>query len=401
MYLQRHNDLSKSGRGRPPLPEVFKTAKSDGLPRSDKTQRPVQSPGTKSPHRARMGCGVGAISGGKPMFVGIDVSKAQLDVALRPGDENFSVANNPCGIGSLVKRLKQLQVTLIVLEASGGYEVAVASELATAALPVAVLNPRQVRDFARATGRLAKTDAIDAQVLAQFADLIRPPVRQVSDAQSRELMALVARRRQIVEMLTAESNRRGHVPGCVSRAITAHIRWLRKQLAEFDTTLEEAIRRSPLWCEKAKLLRSVPAVGSVTVTTLLAHLPELGTLGRRQIAALVGVAPFNHDSGKMRGTRAIWGGRAQVRAVLYMCTLVATRRNPVLRAFYLRLRAAGKKPKIALIACMRKLLVMLNAVVRHQTTWNPQLGTVQSDLPSPFSAASGGAVITAGTVGTA
>jgi transposase len=275
----------------------------------------------QSPHRARMGCGVGAISGGKPMFVGIDVSKARLDVALRPGHESFSVANNPRDIASLVKRLKQLHVSLIVLEASGGYEVAVASELAAAALPVAVLNPRQVRDFARATGRLAKTDAIDAQVLAQFADLIRPPVRQVSDAQSRELMALVARRRQIVEMLTAESNRCGHVPGCVSRAITAHIRWLRKQLAEFDATLEEAIRHSPLWCEKARLLRSVPAVGSVTATTLLAHLPELGALGRRQIAALVGVAPFSRDSGKMRGTRAIWGGRAQVRAVCSTCVL--------------------------------------------------------------------------------
>ena len=263
-----------------------------------------------------------------------------------------------------------------------------------------MLNPRQVRDFARATGRLAKTDAIDAQVLAQFADLIRPPARQVPDAQSRELMALVARRRQVVEMLTAESNRRGHIPGCVSRAIAAHIRWLRKQLAEFDAILEEAIRRSPRWSEKARLLRSVPAVGSVTVTTLLAHLPELGTLGRRQIAALVGVAPFNRDSGKMRGTRAIWGGRAQVRAVLYMCTLVATRRNPVLRTFYLRLRAAGKKPKIALTACMRKLLIMLNAVVRHQTTWNPHLGEVPSDPLSPFSAARGAAVIVADAVGT-
>jgi transposase len=263
------------------------------------------------------------------------------------------------------------------------------------------VNPRQVRDFARATGRLAKTDAIDARVLAQFADLIRPPARPVSDAQSRELTALVARRRQLVEMLTAESNRRGHMPGCVSRAIAANIRWLRKQLAEFDTLLEEAIRRSPLWCEKANLLRSVPAVGNVTITTLLAHLPELGTLGRRQIAALVGVAPFNRDSGKMRGTRAIWGGRAQVRAVLYMCTLVATRRNPVVRAFYLRLRAAGKKPKIALTACMRKLLIILNALVRHQTAWNPALCSVPSDLPSPFSAASGVAVITVGAVGTA
>jgi transposase len=345
-----------------------------------------------------MGCGVGAIAVEKQMFVGIDVSKARLDVALRPGEENFSVANNQRGIASLVKRLRELPISCIVLEASGGYEIAVASELAAAELPLAVLNPRQVRDFARATGRLAKTDAIDAQVLAQFADLIRPPTRPVPDAQSRELMALVVRRRQLVEMLTAESNRRGHMPGCVERAIVAHIRWLRKQLAEFDASLEDAIRRSPIWCEKARLLRSVPAVGSVTVTTLLAHLPELGTLGRRKIAALVGVAPFNRDSGKMRGTRTIWGGRAEVRAVLYMCTLVATRRNPVLRAFYLRLRAAGKKPKIALTACMRKLLIMLNAMVRHQTTWNPEVGGVPSDLPHTFSAARGGAVITAGAV---
>jgi transposase len=319
----------------------------------------------------------------------------------RCGEENFSVANNQRGIASLVKRLRELPISCIVLEASGGYEIAVASDLAAAELPLAVLNPRQVRDFARATGRLAKTDAIDAQVLAQFADLIRPPTRPVPDAQSRELMALVVRRRQLVEMLTAESNRRGHMPGCVERAIVAHIRWLRKQLAEFDASLEDAIRRSPIWCEKARLLRSVPAVGSVTVTTLLAHLPELGTLGRRKIAALVGVAPFNRDSGKMRGTRTIWGGRAEVRAVLYMCTLVATRRNPVLRAFYLRLRAAGKKPKIALTACMRKLLIMLNALVRYKTTWSPDPAAVPSAQPSTFSAARGVAVIPAGNVGMA
>jgi len=241
-----------------------------------------------------------------------------------------------------------------------------ASELATAGLPVAVVNPRQVRDFARATGQLAKTDAIDARVLAHFAELIQPHIRPLPDAQSRELMALVARRRQVIEMLTAESNRHGRAAAGLNRGIGAHIRWLRKQLAELDAALEQAIRRSPLWSEKARLLRSVPAVGSVTVTTLLAHLPELGTLSRRKIAALVGVAPFNHDSGKLRGRRAIWGGRAQVRAVLYMATLVATRRNPVLRAFYARLLAAGKKLKVALTACMRKLLIMLNAILRHQ-----------------------------------
>jgi transposase len=321
------------------------------------------------------------------VFVGIDVSKARLDVALRPGAESFSVTNNQRGIATLVKRLKKLCVNRIVLEASGGFEIAAATELAEAGLPVAVVNPRQLRDFARATGRLAKTDAIDAQVLAHFAEVIQPQARPLPDAQSRELTALVARRRQVVEMLTAESNRRGRAVGSVNRAIAAHVRWLRKQLAELDLALEQAIRRSPLWSEKARLLRSVPAVGSVTVTTLLAHLPELGTLSRRKIAALVGVAPFNHDSGKLRGTRMIWGGRAQVRAVFYMCTLVATRRNPVLSAFYARLLAAGKKPKVALTACMRKFIIMLNAMLRHQTPWNP----APPCSSSPFSAALAGA----------
>ena len=316
------------------------------------------------------------------VFVGIDVSKARLDVALRPSNESFSVANNLRGIVALVKRLKNLRVSRVVLEASGGYEIVTASQLAAAGLPVAVVNPRQVRDFARATGRLAKTDAIDAKVLARFAELIQPQARQLRDGQSRELMALVARRRQLVEMLTAEGNRRGRAPDCLRHAIATHVRWLRKQLAELDAALELAVRNSPLWCEKARLLRTVPAVGSVTVTTLLAHLPELGTLTRRQIAALVGVAPFNRDSGKMRGTRAIWGGRAQVRAVLYMCTLGATRRNPVLRAFYTRLLAAGKKPKVALTACMRKLLVVLNAMLRHQTPWNPEPAAISPSCPA-------------------
>ena len=269
----------------------------------------------------------------------------------------------------------------VVLEASGGYEIAAASELAAADLPVAVVNPRQVRDFARATGRLAKTDAIDARVLAHFAALIQPDTRPLPDAQSRELMALVARRRQIVEMLTAETNRHSRAVAGLNRGIAAHMRWLRKPLAELDAALEQALRRSPLWAEKARLLRSVPGVGSVAVTTLLAHLPALGTLSRRKIAALVGVAPFNHDSGKLRGRRAIWGGRAQVRAVLYMCTLVAARHNPVLQAFYLRLLGAGKKPKAALTACMRKLLIMLNAILRHQLQWNPEFAFA---APSPF-----------------
>jgi transposase len=262
------------------------------------------------------------------VFIGIDVSNAKLDVAQRPAAENFSVANNQRGIATLIKRLKKLCVSRIVLEASGGYEIAAASELAEAGLPAAVVNPRQVQNFARATGRLAKTDAIDAKVLAHFAELIQPQTRPLPDAQSRELMALVARHRQVVEMMTAEINRNGRAIGSVKRAVAAHVRRLRRQLGELDVALEQAIRHSPLWSEKARLLRSVPAVGSVTVITLLAHLPELGTLSRRKIAALVGVAPFNHDSGKLRGTRAIWAGRAQVRGC-FMCVhwsqLVGTR----------------------------------------------------------------------------
>jgi transposase len=324
----------------------------------------------------------------KQLFIGIDVSKARLDAALRPGNESFSVNNDQRGIATLIKQLKRPRVSRVVLEASGGYEIAAASELAAAGLPVAVVNPRQVRDFARALGQLAKTDAIDARVLAHFAELIQPETRPLPDAQSRELMALVARRRQVIEMLTAESNRHGRAAANLNRGIAAHIRWLRKQLTELDDALEQAIRRSPVWAEKARLLRSVPGVGSVTVTTLLAHLPELGTLSRRKIAALVGVAPFNHDSGKVRGSRAIWGGRAQVRAVLYMCALVAARRNPVLREFYARLRAAGKKPKVALTACMRKLLIMLNAIVRQQLPWNPDFAGA---VPCPFSTAQAGA----------
>jgi transposase len=324
-----------------------------------------------------------------PVFVGIDVSKARLDVALRPGNKDLSVTNNQSGLAALIKRLRTLQVNRVVLEASGGYEIVAASELAAANLPVVVVNPRQVRDFARATGRLAKTDKIDAEVLAHFAQLIQPQIRPLPDAQSRELMALVARRRQVVEMLTAEGNRQGRAVAALTRAIAAHVRWLRKQLGELDVVLEHAIRRSPAWCEKARLLRSVPGIGNVTVTTLLAHLPELGTLNRRAIAALVGVAPFNHDSGKLRGTRAIWGGRAQVRAVLYMCTLVASRRNPVVQAFYARLLAAGKKPKVALTACMRKLLVILNTMLRDQTPWAAKTAILPRALPAALSAASG------------
>jgi len=238
-----------------------------------------------------------------------------------------------------------------------------------AGLPVVVINPRQARDFAKATGQLAKTDAIDAAILAQFAEVVRPPVRPLPDAQTQELAALIARRRQLIEMRTAESNRLGSAAKRVRPGIAAHLRWLDTQVARVDQDLTQAIRQSPVWRARDDLLQSTPGVGPVVTTTLLAELPELGTLTGKQIAALVGVAPLNRDSGLVRGTRTVWGGRASVRAALYMSALVAVRHNPVIKAFYLRLRAAGKAPKVALIACMRKLLTILNAMLKHQTPW--------------------------------
>jgi len=306
-------------------------------------------------------------------FVGIDVSKQQLDVAVRPSEVTWVVAHDEAGLSALVARLRDLAPTLIVLEATGGWEVAVAGALAAAALPVAVMNPRQVRDFARSTGTLAKTDRLDAQLLAQFAEAVRPEPRPLPDAQAQELTALLQRRRQLVEMLTAEKNRLTVASRRIRPQLQAHIEWLHKQIAQFDEDLRQLIRASPLWREKDDLLRSTPGVGPVLATTLVAALPELGLLTRRQIAALVGVAPLNRDSGTLRGRRAVWGGRAQVRAVLYMSTVVAVRHNPVLSAFYQRLRAAGKAPKLALTACMRKLLTILNAMLKHHTRWTPTL----------------------------
>lgn len=305
------------------------------------------------------------------LFVGIDVSKQQLDVAVRPSGETWTVAHDEAGLSALVARLQALTPTLIVLEATGGLEVALAGALAAAALPVAVVNPRQVRDFARSTGTLAKTDRLDAQSLAQFADAIRPQPRPLPDAQAQELSALLQRRRQLVEMLTAEKNRLHMAPRRIRPQIQAHIAWLQQQVAQFDDDLRQLVRTSPLWREKDDLLRSAPGVGPVLATTLVAALPELGTLTRHQIAALVGVAPLNRDSGTLRGRRTVWGGRAQVRTVLYMSTLVAVRHNPVVAAFYQRLRAAGKAPKLALTACMRKLLTILNAMLKHHTRWTP------------------------------
>ena len=304
-----------------------------------------------------------------PVFVGIDVSKDRLDIALRPTGEREAVANAEPDIAALVARLQACHPTLIVLEATGGFELAVTAALAAARQPVVVVNPRQVRDFAKATGKLAKTDALDAALLAQFAEAVRPALRPVPEATTQALGALLTRRRQLVAMRTAESNRLGTALLPVRKGIRAHLAWLDRQLAQLDEDLTRAIRESPVWREKDDLLQSTPGVGPVLARTLLASLPELGTLTRQQIAALVGVAPLNRDSGTFRGKRRVWGGRAHVRAALYMSALVATRFNPVIRVFYQRLCAAGKAKKVALTACMRKLLTILNAMLQHQTPW--------------------------------
>jgi transposase len=304
-------------------------------------------------------------------FVGIDVAKDRLDVHVRPFDEVFSLAHDEAGLGRLVARLRELAPALIVLEATGGYEVAVAVALAEAGLPLVVANPRQIRDFARATGQLAKTDGLDARAIAVFAEAVRPPVRPLPDEQARALGELVTRRRQVLEMLGAELNRRRLMRDRqLQRRITAHVTWLERALQDLERDLRDMIRTTPVWREAEDLLRSVPGIGPVTAFTLLADLPELGRLTRREIAALVGVAPMNRDSGTFRGRRMIRGGRSTVRRVLYMATVVAIRRNPVLAAFYQRLRGAHPA-KVALTAAMRKLLTILNAILRDHRHWQP------------------------------
>ena len=271
----------------------------------------------------------------------------------------------------MLEHLEELAPQLVVLEATGGVEMTLAGELAASGQHVAVVNPRQVRDFARATGKLAKTDVLDAHVLAHFAEAVRPASRPLPDAGTQELAALVARRRQLVEMITAEKNRLRTAGPRIRPKVQEHIRWLEENLADLDRDLGDFIRSSPVWRDKDQLLQSTPGVGPVLSMTLLSDLPELGTLNRAEIAALVGVAPFNRDSGTLRGKRKVWGGRAQVRAALYMAALVATRFNPVLQTFYQRLCAAGKPKKLALTACMRKLLTILNLMVRQNRHWNP------------------------------
>jgi transposase len=306
------------------------------------------------------------------IFVGIDVAKAQLDIALRPTGERWALTNDDAGIAVLVPRLQAIAPQLIVLEATGSYQRAVVAALAAAGLPVAVVNPRQARDFAKATGQLAKTDALDARALAHFAEAVRPMPRPLPDTQADELRALLARRRQLVTMRTAEQNRLGSAPPRLQPDMQAHITWLNTRLTTLDDDLDTTLRASPVWREREELLRSVPGIGPVCARTLLLDLPELGTLNRQRLAALVGVAPLNRDSGTLRGSRTTWGGRAHVRATVYMSTLVAVRYNPVFNAFYERLRAAGKAAKLALTACMRKLLTILNAMVKHHAPWQPE-----------------------------
>ena len=303
--------------------------------------------------------------------MGIDVSKRRLQVALAPTGETWEVANDETGISDVVERLGHEAPEVVVVEATGGYELSLVTEAMAAGLPIVVCNPREVRDFARALKRLAKTDRIDAAILAEYAQRVQPQVRPLADGATQELQALVTRRRQVVGMLTAEKNRLGSAPPRIRPNIQANVAWLERCIADLNRDIDDTIRSSPQWRAKDRLLQSVPGVGPVLSMTLLAGVPELGTLTRQQLAALVGVAPFNRDSGQFRGRRTIWGGRATVRTTLFMATVVAVRRNPVLQGFYARLRAAGKPPKLALTACMRKLLTILNAITRTNTPWQP------------------------------
>ena len=304
------------------------------------------------------------------IFAGIDVCKDSLDIAIHMSGQQWQFSNDDEGINQVVSCLSELSPELVVMEATGGIELPGAVAIAAAGLPVAVVNPRQVRDFAKSTGRLAKTDSLDAQILAHFAAAIRPIPRALPDVTTQEFTAILTRRRQLVEMITAEGNRLLSARKSVKARIQAHISWLEQELSNTNHDMDQAIRDSPVWTEKDALLQSVPGVGPVLSKTLLAQLPELGTMNRKQIAALVGVAPLNRDSGKLRGKRSVWGGRASVRAVLYMATLAATRYNPTIETFYQRLCNAGKPKKVGLTACMRKLITILNAILKHRTPWH-------------------------------
>ena len=304
------------------------------------------------------------------LFVGVDVSKDRLDIAAHPEPASWSVANDEAGIEDLVRRLGDLRPVCIVLEATGGLEMPVLTALTVAGLPAVAVNPRQTRHFAKAAGLLAKTDRIDALVLARFAEAMKPEIRPILDAPAQELRALAVRRRQVIEMLTAEKNRRSMAPKRMVKEIDKHIAWLEKSLSRIDDDLHKTIRSSPVWREKDEILQSAKGIGPVTSAVLIAQLPELGRLDRWEIAKLVGVAPMNCDSGRYRGQRHIQGGRAPLRCALYMATLTAIRYNPELAAFCQRLIAAGKEFKVAMTACMRKLLVRLNAMLRDRAPWH-------------------------------
>lgn len=306
------------------------------------------------------------------MFVGIDVSKAWLDVAVHEQKEVWRVSNDEAGIRGLVKTLKKLKPKLIVLEPTGGFEMLVVAELSQAGLPVAVVNAKRVRDFAKSTGQFAKTDKLDARVLAHFAAAVRPEVRSLRTEEEEQLTALLTRRRQVLDMLTVEKNRLVTVRAKMRSDLEAHIHWLSNNLKELDQEMEDFVKGSPSWKEKDTLLQSVPGVGPVTSATMLGMLPELGLLNRQEIAALVGVAPMNKDSGRKKGKRSIYGGRGDIRSVLYMAALSAKKHNPFIRTFYTRLIRHGKEKKVALTACMRKLLVILNAMVRTNQPWRLQ-----------------------------
>jgi transposase len=303
------------------------------------------------------------------VFVGVDVSKSRLDVAVRPSGEVWQFTNDEAGFATLVERLKPLEPRLVVMEATGGYQAPAAMALSLAGLAVAVVNPRQVRDFGRATGQLAKTDVLDAEIIARFGEALKPEPRRIADAELQALQGLVMRRRQLVDMITAETNRHATALQPVREDIEEHIKWLKRRLKDIDDDLYTALKKSPLWRVKEQILRSAPGVGRVTTCALVAQLPELGTLSARKISALVGVAPFNRDSGTLRGKRVVWGGRASVRHALYMATLTAIRCSPSIGAFYRRLVAAGKPAKVAHVAAMRKLLVRLNAMIRDGANW--------------------------------
>jgi transposase len=316
----------------------------------------------------------------REVFVGVDVSNAHLDVGISGSVDTRRFSNTARGVSEFVEFLCEGQPALVVMESTGGFEVPAAAAIAAAGIAVVIANPRQVRDFAKATGQLGKTDELDAQILALFAERVRPPVRPLPDAAARELDAILGRRRQIIDMITAEKNRLGFALKPVQKGIEKHIRWLERQLGDVDDDLDGLIRKSPIWKAKSDLLQDVPGVGPNLARTLIAELPELGRLSHKEIAALVGVAPFARDSGLMRGKRMVWGGRAPVRTALYLSIWSASKWNPVIRVFYQRLRAKGKPPKVAQVACMRKLLTILNAMVRDGRKWDPNIPLGQLQL---------------------